>query len=32
MEKTAGPRELEAWGWLKARVDEFRATEKESAT
>ena len=25
VEKTAGPREQEAWGWLAARVAEFRA-------
>ncbi|HEV7821053.1 MAG TPA: DUF447 domain-containing protein, partial [Burkholderiales bacterium] len=31
VEKTAGPRELEAWGWLKARIEEFRGTGKESA-
>lgn len=31
VEKTAGPRELEAWGWLKARIEEFRGTDKESA-
>jgi len=29
IEKTAGPRELEAWGWLKARIEEFRVTKKE---
>ena len=31
VDKTAGPRELEAWGWLKARIDEFRGARKESA-
>jgi hypothetical protein len=31
VEKTAGPRELEAWGWLKARIQEFRDADKESA-
>src|SRR5579859_2943891 len=31
IEKTAGPRELEAWGWLKARIEEFRGSRKESA-
>lgn len=31
IEKTAGPHELEAWGWLKARIEEFRASGKESA-
>lgn len=31
VEKTAGPRELEAWGWLKARIEEFRGRDKESA-
>ncbi|MEO8009755.1 MAG: DUF447 domain-containing protein, partial [Betaproteobacteria bacterium] len=31
VEKTAGPRELEAWGWLKARIEEFRGTAKASA-
>lgn len=25
VEKTAGPRELEAWGWLKAHIDKFRS-------
>jgi hypothetical protein len=24
VEKTAGPREQEAWGWLKTRIEEFR--------
>ncbi|MEO8165657.1 MAG: DUF447 domain-containing protein, partial [Betaproteobacteria bacterium] len=31
VEKTAGPRELEAWGWLQARIEEFRGADKESA-
>jgi len=31
LEKTAGPRELEAWGWLEARIREFREADKESA-
>jgi uncharacterized protein len=31
IEKTAGPREREAWGWLTSRIAEFRATQKESA-
>ncbi len=31
VEKTAGPRELEAWDWLKARIEEFRVARKESA-
>ena len=31
IEKTAGARELEAWGWLKARIEEFRDGDKESA-
>ena len=31
IDKTAGPRELEAWGWLKTRIEEFRGTRKESA-
>jgi hypothetical protein len=31
VEKTAGPRELEAWGWLKARIEAFQAQKKESA-
>ncbi|HYJ17570.1 MAG TPA: DUF447 domain-containing protein [Burkholderiales bacterium] len=31
IEKTAGPRELEAWGWLKARIDEFHGTRRDSA-
>jgi hypothetical protein len=29
VEKTAGPREQEAWGWLKKQIEEFR--RKESA-
>ena len=29
VEKTAGPRELEAWGWLKARIEEFRVPKRE---
>lgn len=29
VEKTAGPRELEAWGWLIARIEEFRVRNKE---
>ena len=29
VEKTAGPRELEAWGWLAARIEEFRVRNKE---
>ena len=28
LEKTAGPRELEAWGGLEARIDEFRGGQK----
>lgn len=32
VEKTAGPRELEAWGWLKERISQYRARQKESAT
>jgi hypothetical protein len=31
VEKTAGPRELEAWGWLKTRIEQFRSGGKESA-
>jgi uncharacterized protein len=31
LEKTAGPRELEAWGWLKERIEQFRSARKESA-
>jgi hypothetical protein len=31
VEKTAGPRELEAWGWLKGSIAQFRARQKESA-
>jgi hypothetical protein len=27
--KTAGSRELEAWGWLKARIETFRAPGRE---
>ena len=29
--KTAGPRELEAWGWLQERIAQFRAQHKENA-
>jgi hypothetical protein len=29
--KTAGPRELEAWGWLQERIAQFRAGHKENA-
>jgi hypothetical protein len=29
--KTAGPRELEAWGWLIERIAQFRAQDKENA-
>ena len=29
VEKTAGPRELEAWGWLTARIEEFRVRDEE---
>jgi len=29
--KTAGPRELEAWGWLTTRIEEFRDGRRESA-
>lgn len=29
VEKTAGPREFEAWGWLTARIEEFRVRDKE---
>lgn len=29
--KTAGPRELEAWGWLMERVEAFRSGNKEAA-
>lgn len=28
VEKTAGPRELEAWGWLMERIDRFRMTSR----
>jgi len=28
--KTAGPRELEAWGWLNAEIAKFRATAAET--
>ena len=31
VEKTAGPRELEAWGWLQERIAQFRAQQKENA-
>jgi len=29
--KTAGPRELEAWGWLQERIAQFRAGHQENA-
>jgi hypothetical protein len=29
IEKTAGERELEAWGWLMARVNEFRRQQRK---
>jgi uncharacterized protein len=29
--KTAGPRELEAWGWLLERIAQFRTQHKENA-
>jgi hypothetical protein len=29
VEKTAGPRELEAWGWLTERIEEFRVRNRE---
>jgi len=29
VDKTAGPRELEAWGWLTARIEELRIRNKE---
>lgn len=29
--KTAGPRELEAWGWLQEHIAQFRAQHKENA-
>jgi hypothetical protein len=31
LEKTAGPREREAWAWLTARIDAFRASAREAA-
>jgi len=31
VEKTAGPREMEAWGWLKARIEQFRVSGKEAS-
>ena len=31
VQKTAGPRELEAWGWLKTRIEQFRRSRRESA-
>jgi uncharacterized protein len=30
IEKTAGPQEREAWGWLTSRLDEFRRTRPEA--
>lgn len=32
VEKTAGPREREAWGWLKARIEQFRADGQQERT
>ena len=29
--KTAGPRELEAWGWLQEHITQFRVQRKENA-
>src|SRR5262249_56933330 len=31
IEKTAGPREHEAWGWLQERIVQHRAQHKENA-
>lgn len=31
IEKTAGPRELEAWGWLMARIEAWRAGDQSAA-
>lgn len=31
LEKTAGPREREAWGWLTERIEAHRASRKEGA-
>ncbi len=31
IQKTAGPREREAWGWLMAGIAQFRASEKEQS-
>jgi hypothetical protein len=31
VEKTAGARELEAWGWLKERIEEFRLSRNKGA-
>ena len=31
VEKTAGTRELEAWGWLKARIEQFRVSGKAAS-
>ena len=31
VEKTAGTRELEAWGWLTARIEEFRVRNAEQS-
>ena len=30
IDKTAGPREQEAWGWLQERIAQFRAQPKEN--
>lgn len=31
IDKTAGPRELEAWGWLMERIDQHRESRSEAA-
>jgi uncharacterized protein len=31
VEKTAGPREREAWGWLTARIAEYRSGERKES-
>ncbi len=31
IEKTAGPREREAWSWLVERIEQFRSGKRETA-
>jgi hypothetical protein len=31
VDKTAGPREREAWSWLVERIEQFRSGKRETA-